>query len=435
MPTRILYWNIRDFARNKIDNPNSRKRKRGSSLKEADASFDRFSHILWLIDQVDPDIIVVVETETAYDAPGRLVRGNGGEGARTLLTGVRNQLNDNNWMLVPPLQTGPNEAVSVLYNSFRRYFTGPYVWPGGGVATAAPPGGGTGNYPVIWQNRLPNRNIPAGAQYNGGTPERRKAARIAFTESAAAANAGMAINYNNFRAPYMTTFTEVDGGNNVVRDISLFSIHAPASFNARQYLRDLAENAQIVDGIANDEVRVVLGDFNVNLLRDNHTQAVAYLDLVVEGYALELAPAGAPPNPVEGYPGYFGTHMVPANQASFWSTLNDDEFYPGYGYIGGATDYAIDNVYTQYGANQNPPINNNFTIMNAVAGSPFDFVNAPAGNPPEGSLVLAQEMENPPAIADPANLHQAGMATSFRAWEQYGHIYSVSDHLALAIDI
>lgn len=435
MPTRVLYWNIRDFARNKIDNPNSRKRKRGSTLKEADASTDRYEHILWLIDQVAPDIFVLVETETAYDAPGRLVRGNGGKGARTLLTGIRAQLNNNNWMLVPPLQTGPNEGVSVFYDSTNRYFTGPFVWPGGGAATAQPPGGGTGNYPNKYRFRLPNRVIPGTAQHNAGVSERRVAARTSFVEAAAAPNPGVAINYNAFRAPYMATFTETPGGV-YARDISLFAIHAPASFNARQYLRDLADNAQVVDGIGATEVRIITGDFNVNLLRNNLTQATPYNDLILGGYTLALAPLGAPPAPTNGYEGYYSTHLAYTDSAEFWSTLATPSYYPAYGYTS-ETDFAIDNIYVMYGGGIAPPAPNNFTIMNAIAGSPYNFVAPPpgGGGVTIGTIPLAQEMLNPPVVANPANLFAGGVATSFRAWEQYGHIYSVSDHLALAIDI
>jgi hypothetical protein len=434
MPTRILYWNIRDFARNKIDNPQSRKRKSGSSLRECDASFDRFCHILWLIGVVNPQIIVVVETETGYDAPGRLVRGNGAEGARTLLAGVRNQMNDVNWRLVPPLQTGPNEAVSVLYHTRRRYFTGPNVWPGGAGATSAPPGGGVGNYPFVWRNLMPNRHIPGGAQHNGGASEQQVAARIDFTEAAAAANAGLAIDYNTFRAPYMTTFAETDAIGNVVRNLSLFSIHAPASYSARQYLRDLADNEQIVDNLDNDEIRVVLGDFNWNLLLNDNTPATSYDLLVNAGYTLALSPAANPPNPVGGYRGYFGTHMTHTDYATFWSTGGNPSYYPGYGYFS-LFDYAIDNVFTMYGANQNPPVNNNFTVVNPVAGSPYNFVNPAPGGAPQGSIAIGRDMNTPPVIANPADDFHIATQTSFRGWNQYGHIYSVSDHLALAIDI
>ena len=432
MPTRILYWNIRDFARNKISHPSVKKRKLGSSLNEAQAAEDRCMHILWLVGQVAPQIIVVVETETAFSERGTLALGQGGRGARLLLNGIREQTNNVAWRLVPPLQTGPNEAVSVFYDSTNRYFTGPFIWPGGWGT--AQPGGVPGPYPDKHRAGLPNRTIPAAAQYNGTVSERHVAARTEFVEAAHTGNPGSAIDYDNHRAPYMTTFTETNNANVVIRNLSLFSIHAPASFAARQYLRDLADNAQIVDGMANNEVRVIVGDFNWNLLINTLTPSQSYQQLVNRGYTLVLSPPAVPPNPSLGYRGYFATHLARTRDAVFWSTNGNPSYYPAYGYRSG-TDYAIDNMFVRYGAGLNPPGNNNFTIMNPVVGTPYNFVPVPPGNAPIGSIALAQEMDTPPVIANPAQAYSPGLMRSFRSWEKYGHIYSVSDHLSLAIDV
>lgn len=445
MPTRILYWNIRDFARNKIDDPAAKKRKKGSTLNRTQASQDRLLHILWLINRVNPDIIVVVEVETAFDAKGRLVRGNGMLGATTLYSELRNNTNNVNWRLIPPIQTGPNEGVAVFYLSRRpgtvkRYFTGPYVWPGGANATAQA-GGGTGAYPPALASLLPLRVIPNDALYNGGTSERLVAARVTgYTEAAHMMNAGAAVNYNAQRSPYMTTFSEYDNNDNLIRHLTLFAVHSPASGAATAYLTGLGNVAQIVDNLDNDEVRVLVGDFNVNLMTAAHAQTGAYNNnLQAQGnYALALTPLGAPPAPLQGYEGYYATHVRSTATAAIWSTNTDQRWYPGYGYIGSeivTNLYAIDNIYTVYGANLAAPGNNNLTIMNPISGVPYNAFAAPAVGVPIGSIAAPIEMQVAPVYANPANAFNLGVRTSFIGWEQYGHIYSVSDHLALAIDV
>ena len=113
--TRVLYWNIENFGINKIYNPNTRKRKTGSSLKEADAANERLAEINTVLTAANPQVIVVVEVESApFNGFGLLGTGAGTLGALGLQIVAQNALGGN-WALVPPLQTGPTEAVAVLY--------------------------------------------------------------------------------------------------------------------------------------------------------------------------------------------------------------------------------------------------------------------------------------------------------------------------------
>jgi len=445
MSIRILYWNIENFAFNKIANPNTRKRQKGASRKLAQAAEDRKDYILQHLTSLNPfpDIMVVVEVETAYDGDGRIVRGAGANGAVTLLDEIRDATGNDDWMLVPPLQTGPNEAVGVYYNSTNLVFTGPCVWPGGAGATAQI-GGPTGAYPPPFNNTITTgRDVPDGALYNVDVPEDECAARVRYT-------------YNNnnpglqgqqvilfSRMPYMVTFAELDANDDVIANLTLYAIHSPANaFSAGMYLDDLADYEEITDALANDEIRVIVGDFNVNLMSaaPNFTESAHYNPLQNAGYALALKPLGAAPNPANGYPGYYATHIRRGSKAVYWSTTDLTTYYPGYGMIGSdlvQNFYAIDNIFTCYGAGWQPPANNRFTIMNGIVGSPYNLHAVPAVGTPQGTLAFGIDMASAAFAAPPATgpAFSVGRRTAFNGWDNYGHIRSTSDHLALVIDV
>lgn len=432
--TRLLYWNVRDFGENKINSALG-KRQRGSSVAINTASMARRNVMINLITQIDPDIFVLVETEAPrYANRGQLVQN---DGSLTLLGYMQAVRND--WRLVPPIKTGPQECVSVYYRQTNLIFTGPYIWPGGGGGTAQPAGGMAANYPMTYNNGVGNRVVPMGALNNVGANERQLAARVEFTYAAnQGINAGNAINYGNQRAPYMVSFVEMDNNMppNVVRNFSLFGIHAPASANARNYLRDLAKNAQVRDNLNANEVRVIAGDFNWNLLDVNLARRTSYNPLIVDGYTLALNPLNpAPVPPVQGYKLYYGTHLKTTNSAVYWSTTSETVYYPGYGYYSDA-DFAIDNIYTRYGGGAGGPAANT-TICNQVVGSPYNLHPVPVVNTPTGVSAVNIEMNNG-AFAAPPNPGPPfvpGITRSFRSWDNYGHIYSTSDHLALSIDL
>jgi hypothetical protein len=447
--TRVLYWNIEKFALNKIANPVTKKRKSGSSVPESEASADRRSCIQQVITAAAPDVIVVIEISTVYQGNGRLATGAGLDGCFELLDAIRTWLgddaNDPSWMLVPPLQTGPKEAVAVFYDSANRYFSGPSVWPGGAAGVSAAPPTVSGAYPADIRTRLPDRTVPNDSLHNSGRAERRCAARTAFVQRAGLPDAGDPVDWNGRRSPYMVTFAETDANDDFERNLTLFAIHSPAKiWLAPDYLQTtLPTVAEIVDDLDDDEVRVIVGDFNVNLMRRTDlSESPAYDGLQTTGnYDLALAPVDDPPDPPEGYTSYFATHVRGQFTAGCWSLgALFTAYYPGYDYVGSdklSNTYAIDNVFTLYGANLDPPDPNNFTILNPIVGSPFTAHPLPDPDTPTGTVALARQVPVPPPAVAPAQgpAFSIGLKRKFQSWLNYGRVRSTSDHFALVIDV
>jgi hypothetical protein len=473
--TRVLYWNIENFARNKIANP-SNARQKGAAVTNAVASTNRAWYIQQVLQAVAPHVIVVVEVETGWDGPpsGQLARGTGLSGTLTLLNSIRAWLGAT-WMLVPPLQTGPREAVAVYYNSTRRYFTGPFVWPGGAgppvdpIPGPVPPLADYPNAPDNVRGGLPDPavggrgNVPANAQYNVGRPERHCAARTIFTHSANnMLQAGDPVAWGpKARAPYMVTFAETDGAGAVTRNLTVFGVHAPAKqAPAVAHMRLIADTAQVIDNLGATETRMVVGDFNVNLMRapahaTPYAVYPAYNLLTAEGYVRGLDPLPAPPAPVNGYPDYLATHIRPRRTAACWGP--GGPFYPGYRYTGSDfvdNFYAIDNVFVH--PNNGVGVPTNITILNPLVGTPFNTHAAPfpvpgpggSGTRLVGSIALPRlggvppqppAAVVPPVIAGPGPaqgpVNQPGIPGAFRGWANYGFIRSTSDHFALAFDL
>lgn len=431
MPTTILFWNIRDFGLNKIANP----------YNPAE-SLQRLNHITSIIKSVDPQIFIVVEVSTGGRQRGQLISTTGGrDGTVALLRFIRAATKENDWMMVPPLYTGTQEGVAVYYRATNRYFTGPNTWSGGADGITQPANLLAGAYPPDLDGGLPGRFIPAAAQYNGQGNESQMAARVNFNLSLGQQTIPM--DYGNLRAPYMTTFTEVDNNGVVQRNITIFSIHSPAAHDpAEVYLAHLARLTEINSPPAANEVRVIAGDFNANVLNstgDNLLKA-AYRSLINRGYTLTINPPNNVPNPLNGYYGYFATHIKSGATALYGSTLGTTQYYPGYGYIGAdlGNYFAIDNIFVKYGNGIAPAAMPDSTILNTVVGAPFNIYDPPNPQTPEGSTDLHHYMgdfyggrdTDPPQTAPQ---FQIGEQNRFRG--QYRQIYSVSDHFALAIDI
>ena len=437
--TRVLYWNIENFGINKIYNPNTRKRKTGSSLKEADAANERLAEINTVLTAANPQVIVVVEVESApFNGFGLLGTGAGTLGALGLQIVAQNALGGN-WALVPPLQTGPTEAVAVLYETTNRFFAGPYVWPGG-VGPAIAPGGGTGAYPGPMAAWLPAAAVPAGALQNVGTAQNLCAARASgFTHRAAhPTNPGAPWAFRWFeRAPYQVSLFESAGAG---RNLTIFGIHAPSGGGGGQYLQDLSDIAEIVDNVGANEVRLVIGDFNVQLLTGTLAEDPAYGHLQARGYTLALAPLAPAPVAPAGYATYYATHIRGQFKAKCWPRGGAATDYPGYRYVGadhGPPAAAIDNAFFHYGAGIVAPGPANFTIMNRVVGSPMNSIAPPSGGAPPGAAALGRGTTVPPPAIAPAvgPAYNGGLKTSFQSWAEYGRIRSTSDHFALVIDV
>jgi hypothetical protein len=207
----------------------------------------------------------------------------------------------------------------------------------------------------------------------------------------------------------------------------------------------LSEVREIVmKPVAKDiEVRLVIGDFNVNLMNKDFEKSAAYKPMEDAGYELALAPPAKPPADTNGYAGYFATHIRRRGVATGYTTDNLAAYYPGYSYIGSDhsinTLYAIDNAFTWYGKGTKKPASNEFTILNVLTGTLFQ-AGKPYGEGPKGSLAIKRILTlpkgaPPPAKAPKLTKQEKGLSNKFKSWEQYGRIRSTSDHLPIVFDI
>ncbi|HVZ37957.1 MAG TPA: endonuclease/exonuclease/phosphatase family protein [Candidatus Kapabacteria bacterium] len=450
MALRVLFWNIQDFGLNKIANPSTKPQKGAGKKTRAVASAERKDYVLAHLTALDPepDIVVIVELETTYIERGRLVTSKAINAANTLLDALRGGTDAaGEWMLVPPLQTGNKEGVMVFYNSTKLALTGPYLWPGGDGGTSSKDAD-PNDYPAELAGWLPAaRVVPDGARFNKGKPERQCAGRVEFSYNkfAGKAQRGKPIVFaDTARAPYMVTFAELspDDDSVVTRNITLFAVHSPASYSAGAYLENLAKSTQFTEDNIGNEVRIIAGDFNVNVMSKppDFTESARYRPLQIRNYQLELAPLAVPPAAPAGYAGYFATHIQPRTKAVYWSTAANTVYYPAYGYSGSdqrANFYAIDNIFTRYGSKVVAPDPNNMTVMNGIVGSPYNLHPVPKADTPPGTLVFPIAMDAAAFQAPPAEGpdDDDGLHTSFRGWLNYGKIRSTSDHLALVIDV
>lgn len=460
--TRILYWNIENFAENKINSVDVRNRQVGSTVTRAEASRKRRDYVEQVVRTVRPDVFVVVEIESApHRGAGQLAVEAGARGCLTLLGHLRTVLPAENWDLVPPLQTGPNEAVAVFYRHDRLTFCGPSLWPGGlgpSVRADDPQARPPGNYPALMDGALPaGALVPRDGHWpNAGQCVRQCAANTSYEWSLAQAADGI----GRFdwgareRAPYQVCFLETPtlvppipvpappAPDANTRVLTVFAVHAPAHAGvAEEYLRNLSRLAEITEGQGPHEVRVVVGDFNVNLMDDQFAPVAAYGWLTSLGtpYRLLLRPPVPPPQPpFAGFADYFATHIRHRYSAVCWSTQAERRVAPGYGYTG--SDYgppasAIDNAFVRHGAAVKAP-EARFTIINPVVGSPYTAVG---GGVPNGSVHLDRLINVPASVLghapDVAPDYAPGLASNFRAWDNYGYLRSTSDHLPLVMDV
>ena len=472
--TRVLFWNIENFALNKIFSVALKRQRGHGGLTDAQAALARRTVINAVNAAAQADIIVIVEVSSGDNWPNALASQTGGMEAMVY---IQNRFNNpavvlpGGWGLVPPLYTGTGgraETVGILYRrtntagTIHRYFTGPNIWTGGYGGASADPGLGLAPaaYPApvmvgagidINAMLVPPgfggvRAIPGGAQHNGGLNENVVAARIAFDDTF-----GAPVAFGGLREPFMTTFTETNAGGVVQRDLTIFGIHSPPQgVAAANYMATLATMQDIMGPLGATETRIIGGDFNLNLFAANGTPSGAYAPLIAGAgnYTLLVAPtAGGIPVNVDQYIGYFSTHIrgkVKTAASKFlWSDVGGAGLsdYPGYGYAGSnfvaAPFYSIDNILVW--PHQAPPYNYDTTIMNTVAGTPMNAVAMPPDNPPFGVRVLASQFGAPggawPAAPTAPNFPGIGGASSLTGWANYGRIRNTSDHFGIFANV
>ncbi|KVE76120.1 hypothetical protein DF038_18080 [Burkholderia cepacia] len=471
----ILYWNIQDFAINKIQDQGKKRNQNGKRRKLDTHSALRFNYIADHVEDLQPQIFVVVEVEAPQlAARGELVHdfSGGGSGLLVLLQSLRNI---GPYDLVPPIKTGNHESVGIFFRRDQLVFTGPNFWAGGnGPSPNATTFATSADYPLNWRTMAATA-IPAGAwNHGGGATQNRCAARVEF---ALAAPPGGNVNFGTLRAPMQATFWDI--ANN--RNVNLFIVHSPPSpAAAATFLNNLATIPAITGAAAADEIRLVLGDFNLNLL----TPAGAYTNCygrlcappVADPFTVGLLPNPIGPAPVPGmvaqYRAYFATHILPIKStkdreygnvirpgASFWSTSVRNSNYPGFDYTSVSYDRAgnivspsdsLDNILYKTGAAAavvNPP---QMTIINGVVGSVYRAVGGNPGAANVGHQAFTTQLETvwnlvytPPPPAPPTNIppdvavrataaNILGIRNGFiRNLDNYPTVRGTSDHLPL----
>jgi hypothetical protein len=497
--TRILYWNIEKFSVNTI--------------------YENIQHIGEVIAppprpgiaQHRPDMIIIVEAQgirEGVDVQGGLIMGNAAAAALLLLQEIRLSLG-HRWCLVPPLRSGlggKSEGVAVYYDAMSLTFRGPYVWtwttvptgpgrPGAQLALPARLGNVARirNYPPTplpdpltyppdpWRDALPSRhnsspalqltrtwNAPDGTLVNewegagqweytlaGLRFNNPDATRMGFPDEPGGAN----------RSPFFTEMLEspAHGG----RTIKVFAVHTspPSAGPATQAIAAIPE---VRAPFAAREVRVVVGDFNVDSFDDMAAAHPAYMGLINLGYTMLLDPRDPGSGNVDpARRPYCLTHLLPKTTPGFpwaaatpWNDMGGvrdprHNVYPRFGYMGSTARLyypngpfepveggAIDNVFVRYGPGAAAPLHMT-TIVNTVVGKPYlPPAGAPGvwpdltgGYPYDSSLPVGLRIPpdgiNPPHPVNPA----ADGPTWFTMRQNFGRIHDASDHLAILFDV
>lgn len=476
--TRILYWNVQSFGSNSLFPGMAGKRgRRGDDdpdYSEPDNVTNANERLALLQDvarAVEPDIFVIVEVGPGGAADtireGQLVIDRA---AYELLRSLRRAVNAR-FRLVPPLVSGRGrraEAVAVYYRDDRLNFVGPWGWSGAEASPVADLAE-LGQYPPPWGGRglsaLPPRPVPAGLP-NAGCAENRLAGQWRFTNAL-----GLRARFPRYgyRRPWHTLFADPQhpGGTRLIR---LLAYHAPPNqvppvrlVTVKPDLADayngtarLADVLEMFGPIPDNEVRCIVGDFNVSAFDTTHDE-LSYGRLRDGGYTQQLAPVGIPYE----WPGlaYYVTHIRllnpqnPPAGAHPWIDVEPEHKirgYPGFGY----TSYkgagfgwydAIDNVFTRYGKTAGGPATG-MTVVNPVVGSPYTRDPDPPPGVPAGTVRMESRLDYPGVFGyDPAK-GKKGISEyddpaadnafdTFKEWRNYGRVRSLSDHLPLAIDV
>ena len=465
--TRVLYWNINNFSKNKILND-------VGPDPAFQMSQDRLAHIVKQVVQPNPPDIFIVEEcyarvrEVGY--PGGIINTDGSICFAVLLLLDELRKLDPAWCLVPPLKVGNLgfcEGVAVYYKAQNLQFTGPAVYSlQGGLFMARRPGeipeAAVAEYPEGLNEALPGATNPdpllngiqrtwptpfAGGVGNVQLPERVWAAQF---EQRRPDKKVIQFPGPNNRTPYLTRFRDLANK----RTLKIFSIHtSPATAT------DGTNRIPFIDEVItvrDDEVCLIVGDFNVDSF--DMSANGAYDDIIKCGYTWLFDARDGDYVWTERKP-YLMTHMLPAtvtdkltnvvtqtafpyNTAGWPKPDVHHNVYPRYGYMGSwvANNYsdwgAIDNAFVRYGSDAvlRPPSHSQ-TIVNTVAGKPY---TAPPALPHvtaelTGGLTYTQTLATP---IPPGGLPAAGGdVINFSHWNNFGRIRSTSDHLALIMDI
>ena len=480
--TRIMFWNINNIGSNSLfPSPKKKKRKGNDNYEwlppgyrrpsDDQDALDRLGVLAGVIGGAAPDIVSIAEVVTGPGAPAEGTTVND-VAMMKLLKKLRTLTPFNDWRLVPPLvvgQGGVAEGMAVFYRSTQLKFLGPWGWSGANSAGIAALGG-VGNlaqYGAPWSGggyaALPSRMIGAGWP-TPNVNESRLAAQWLYRD---ALGARIDFPAAGNRGPLLTWFGDPAhaAGQRVIK---LLSFHAPPQQNAMGFgnaasVTGTAALAQVREmnggGIGANEVRCIVGDFNVSAWADA-VDGASYAPLRALGYIQQLNPRGrATPGTVPpvalayGWPvaGYYATHTQALNSfnqasgANPWVDVGNNHVvqgYPGFGWADRAGAYgrydAIDGIFTWHGATAGAAAQ--FTVANPITGSPYTALPAPP-NVATGAIAVGSEMAAPGLFGLPAGIPEipGGPGNTvyalFKDWDNFEKIRSLSDHLPVVIDV
>lgn len=487
--TRILYWNINNFSLPKI--------QVATPAGLAAQATQRLTYIVQSIMRGPvggpiPDIIIVVEVYSRVrevGAEGTVLNSgsHAGQAVLTLLDQIRADATlgtaaaGSNWCVVPPLnlgEFGQREAVAVFYNAVNLQFTGPNLFwqlygpPGPIIGQSQPVNAVTRpqitNYPVGWARAFTGAALNRATGFLGmpAVPENQLAGEWQYYNAGTArlipSPRPPAIPRNRIqfpsqgcRGPFLTRFLDLTAM--MPRTLNLFTVHTSPS-SARNAVCQMG-NVPEMTAVANGEVNIVLGDFNVDTFGGN---AWAY-NWMLPLYTMALDPRDPRVNHaglvIQDRKPYCMTHLLPTAHATPYNNVGvaqdpQHNVYPRYGYMGSLVrrsindSGAIDNIFTAYGAGAGEPAAN-ITVINTLTGTPYNLGVPPAGVTAEltGGLPYNSSLTppnllvtSPPANAGIGGIDSlapgaAGAQALFQAWQNFGRVHSTSDHLPLMIDV
>lgn len=391
-----MLWNIKFFREGTLFPTLPRGAPLIQRIQLAAKARARTDYLTYSLAEVDPDILVVLETRSTAGVLGSLAKGTGIDASMWLLSMLRGLKPD--WYLIPPLRLNTRdnlgqqpytEACSVFYRNDVVNFIGPYVWPAAGPNDAPDkvpvpdlPGVAAASYPDPYDDMLPDGTFYAG-QYR-------------FPVAPGSPNEVLFTGEEN-RRPFLCRFLDNDD-----RLIDLFSFHAPPRRNQDAASSRLMDWVNL-NSVPVADVAIVAADFNVNQLggvleQDFYTQ-------IRSRFAFDI-----------------NFRRDRMNVQTMYRSVNtatvDDPL--GYRYL---QQQAIDNIFTHY--DDRNATATNPTILDLVAGvTPNAISTVDIGTAMATRLNDFQTYMNP--------------NQRFRMTENFGKIGDpggVSDHLALMIDI
>ena len=400
-----------------------------------------------------PDILVILEVISGR-GPKRYqsIDGAGATGVMELLQMLR--VFNPHYCLVPPVRLSTAigeeggrdmEGIAVFYDSSKLQFMGPQKWTANnaqdmGSADASQ------NYAPVWQATPFTVKTTAGVVDGCALPNRQvQIAGSPFPENQLAGQCIYPIagerrihwfGGEQGRPPLLTVFQELGGAK---RTIKLCSMHATRGRSAEAV--DEISQVPAITNLGANEVSVLVGDFNVDLLSADK-KAAAYDRLVADGYALVLE------NTLAQAPDFVGTTLERETKHNLLQGT-----YPGFGYLktlGAEEDQRIeslDNILVK-GCDYTGGM-----VLNRVVG--VDATQAAGNNPAPGAGTLHYGYPTAPgsltqgpfscAMATTAEAIQRGARTQrnrameedivFRQIQNYGKIRGASDHMALVVDV